>query len=522
MEMEDSIIYLEKKDFLEKFPIEGCPTKLSSYADIYYGNDYVVKRYYKDPTLGELIKELNIYNIAKHQCIIKPLAWTVDADVGYLAMPKGKDIKQAYEDGNISMKRIIFDTLSALTYLNEATIVHGDIKYHNMLYFKEDDRCKLIDMGLARFAILNTDFEYYTTGVAYTLAFRNPNYCPQRWNNINCEIYALFSSFMFIESECKATTEDFGSLYNYTAKDPDLAWLLTLPMVSVRDLLNQVSKKFSFPLYDESKSVLNYAKLPFDKSPVIANLLAIIIRTQSDLDTRSLLLSFHIISRTFGKIFSKHKLKPHLTIAYCTACIELAIIINDSFEQGVLSYWCSSNDVEVNAVKNLYTEIIIDIIKITKGIIYSFSYWNYARCVEDIKHIIEGLIESKPIYVSIKTGNTGKNIELNNTDYFPPGEREIPLKLIEQPCKLNTTAYTYSLDLATKAVIIEDLIPLLLYNKKILPKLELRVAREIYDLLIKNKEYRTACNYVLSKICNFNWRINKILEGSVHPFRKLS
>lgn len=519
--MSNTIPYLEIKDFLDKYPIENSNTLSSTNARIHYGEDYVVKEYYQHNRLSELVKELNVYNIAEHQCIVKPLAWSAENNIGYLAMPRGKDIKEAYEDGDITMRRIIFDTLSAVTYLNEATIVHGDIKHHNMLYYKEDNRCKLIDMGLCKFAILNTDGQYYTSGVAYTLGFRKPNYVSARWNNINCEIYALFSSYMFIETECKNTSEDFCSFYNYTPKDKDLAWLFSLPMISVRDLLNQVSKRFALPLYEECKSVLNYAKLPFNSSPAISNLLSTMFRMHGSLDPRSLLLAFQIVSRTYREIIKNHSGKHHMTVAYGAACVELAVIINKGFEENNIGYWCGEFEIDYSTLSQLYNEIVVDIIKITGGIIYSFTYWNYARCIEDINPIVNALIENKPVYVSKYIGDRNKNIEQEYVTCYTPRGNEQLLELIEQPCELDIKPETYLLEFSNLRST-EDLLALLLYNKNSLTELETETACSIYTTLVNTKDFVNGRNYVLDKICHFDWKKNPILEKGLHPFRKLS
>lgn len=94
-----------------------------------------------------LLKELNYYNLLTHPNIIKPIAWTFDVN-GYMAMPLGIPVKEAYENKLVTLKQIISDTLSALYYMDSMKVDHNDQRPCNMILY--EGKIKFIDMGSAK------------------------------------------------------------------------------------------------------------------------------------------------------------------------------------------------------------------------------------------------------------------------------------------------------------------------------------------------------------------------------------
>lgn len=139
------IEYLEPHIFKERYPL-GKYINGGGQANVYAsGEKYAVKQFHLNGIL-ELLTELNYSVLLDHPCILKPFAWTFDIR-GYIAMPLGQDITQAYRDKLISIEEIVSDTLSAITYIFKLKIVHYDIKTSNILY--HEGKATIIDMGLS-------------------------------------------------------------------------------------------------------------------------------------------------------------------------------------------------------------------------------------------------------------------------------------------------------------------------------------------------------------------------------------
>jgi serine/threonine protein kinase len=214
--------YLSYSEFDLKYP-RGPPLAQGNYGTIHDCDHFhVIKMFEPDPTLKSFLIELNVFSTLLHKCIIKPLAWTVKDGVGYFAMKRGLDIKEAYLGGKITIREIISDTLSAIAYLNERGIAHGDIKPDNIIFL--NGRATIIDLGIAVRGVLNEDNQYYVTGDIYPVNYRDPEYYQKQYNNINCESYSLVATYLEIMYGEKYVV--FGCLHHFEVDDQDVKWLL--------------------------------------------------------------------------------------------------------------------------------------------------------------------------------------------------------------------------------------------------------------------------------------------------------
>ena len=534
--MSKSIPFIPYEKFIKKYPVTSTERKEGGYAEVFFGDSYAIKIYPPDISLTELSKELNIYNIAEHQCIVKPLAWTFENSIGYLAMPRGKELVQAYKDGDISLRRIIFDILSAVTYLNEATIAHKDIKTSNILYFKEDNRCKLIDMGLASFALLNDDREYYITGNAYTVAFRDPEYHDYRRNNIKAEVYAIATTCAYVESDMKGWSfDDLGFLYKYKDKSADLEWLVKAAILpiherpNIRDLLLEASKKFDLKLYSENRGVINYTKIPFSCVGLMPGIMKFIISLHSEVHASAIFLAFQILSRTYKQVMKANSGKENILLAYGVACVDLASTITLGFSQKSLFYWKDQLGVNSSDLDSLYTNIIADMLIFTEGIVYSLSYWNYAARAEDLLPILLSLINKQDkIYLSESRDFNNKNIKVfqfvdEEEKFLPNEEKGELLTLMERPSMLDVGPSVDAILLVwndKSELEIETMIPPLLYNREAIPELNKEWSIKIFLILYKEKDNYSIIDYVLDLLCQFDWRkdYQKVLNKEINPF----
>lgn len=142
------IKYLSPEEFKKQFSVSDILLGKGRTGNVYKSGNYAVKLYNVEDSEIEgilaLLKELNYYTLLTHPNIIKPVAWTFDK-IGYMVMPLGIPIEKAYEDKLVTMKQIIFDTMSALCYIDLTEFAHHDHKVDNMIF--HDNRVKIIDMG---------------------------------------------------------------------------------------------------------------------------------------------------------------------------------------------------------------------------------------------------------------------------------------------------------------------------------------------------------------------------------------
>lgn len=528
------IPYLTYKEFMKKYPL-GEKLSEGGYGKVFEsGKSNVVKSFDEDISFTELVKEVNAYNMFDHPCIVKPLAWSYKDNVGYLAIPRGKDITQAYEEGDISLKRIIFDTLSAISYLNVNGFAYRDIKPPNILYFEEENICKFVDMGSVVPAKLNGDGNYYIRGPAYTLGYVDPEYDESRWNNISCEIYALIISWMTIVGDLQRNREMFGAIYNYQSKHKELSWLVRRAVTPIKDrpkiedILIDASSRFELKMYKENtKKILlpesitcfNY---PDDSISLIKLAMNIYGQTQSEV----LFLALSIYNRTMKSIAKLYEDEENYIEIFGTACLDIASSLTTGYREDMYEMWKNTNYVD-NDKDKFYSNMMIKILEETNGHVYSMTCWNYAKRAEDLLTILKQMINCQEIESSPEGNNSNKFIPIRNIipddeDYSPSDEKGENLAKINQPCNLYT-------DPSIKRVIsawneeelnMEECVAVLLYNRDALHELDLGLSLKIFRNLIGLPNNRPVFDHTLDMISHFDWRKyqDKVLKKNLHPF----
>lgn len=143
-----SCAYLLPTEFKQKYPMSKIKLGHGIDGTVYKCGDYAIKVLESGNSDGALtfFKELNYYTLLNHPCILKPIAWTLD-NFGYLLLPLGIKLIDAYNTNLITADQIISDTLSALTYMLSLGVNHCDLHDENMIY--HEGRVKIIDMGFA-------------------------------------------------------------------------------------------------------------------------------------------------------------------------------------------------------------------------------------------------------------------------------------------------------------------------------------------------------------------------------------
>ena len=215
-----NITLLPVESFLKKYPEDMQVARIGSggCGKVYRSGVYAVKFSvpdYQDSDISEeMIRELNFYASVHHPCILRPVEWSYCPinRVTYIAMPCGSDLQRAYLDRKITLERIVNDNLSAIAFLNNLGIIHGDIKPKNMIFL--DGRAQIIDFGLAKYATMLSD-RYYIRGVAYTALYKDPAYVDEAWNPINVETYALAKSYYDIMGHIP----QLSNMYSFRAND---------------------------------------------------------------------------------------------------------------------------------------------------------------------------------------------------------------------------------------------------------------------------------------------------------------
>ena len=146
------IRYINVNVFFHEFPL-GKRLDYSSKIqnEIYISPKYVVKKFIKRL---EIYAEIYYYEKLNHPCIIKPIAWALSDDHGYLVISRGEDIMKAFRRKLITKEKIISDILSALVHMHSLNISHGDIKEKNIIFLNE--KATLIDMGNTIPTIVNS------------------------------------------------------------------------------------------------------------------------------------------------------------------------------------------------------------------------------------------------------------------------------------------------------------------------------------------------------------------------------
>lgn len=541
----DGIDYLPPQAFKSLYPITGPQLGEGAYGKVFPSKQkYVIKVFEEDPKLSDFAIELNIYASISHPCIMKPVAWTVQNNIGYLVMKKGESIIKAYKDNKISIEEIISDSLSAIAFMNSRGIFHADIKPANLVYHK--GQCKVIDMGISRKGEFNSDGNYYLSGIAYTENYRDPEYFSQQLNNIKSEIYALGSTYMqILEDEVPS----FGDLYKYSSGIPHIEWFISRAkrFINQRPSIKKLLRDAPPQLIVRRYTGLIYRQPIITPDPKCTNVLAILLFWLIELALKynfkieTLFLVCHLIHRTFRPIFIQYGNTNNHVQFYGCVCLHLATCVNFDYILPLLDWKKLSIDIRPDAVYEIaFNKMVIDILNVTRGVVSTLTYWDYAKSREDLIPLLHDIMKCNynPNLIRITEANVISNkcvrtqsvLKLTQIPKYIKGVTNMwePLPETEgsiiHPCELDLD------DDVTKIEFIWDhnwlvkdraeLIAVILHNRFVLSELNINVARRICKVLYGRRD-EDLIELVLNTICYFDWenRIDDVLASNLHPFK---
>lgn len=525
----DGIPYISYSELMKLYPEEKVIGHGAS-GEVYTSGQFAIKRFYDDPRLLELNTELNIYASVKHKCIIKPIAWSVSDNIGYLLMPMGENIGTAYKNNKITFYEIISDTLSAVAFLNSVGIAHADIKPENIVFHK--GKAKLIDMGSARYGELNIDGKYYINNIAYTDYSLDPEYSYQQYNNINCEVYALAVTYTTL---LIPQSISFGSVYHYykKIKTRDIIDFIDTALKPVNSRPNAEELLAQSPLI-----VRRYVGILFEENvsdlPCNIKGMKYIIKVLYNLNVKAevLFLALHLLQRTY-KDFSKVNNEK----LYAMVIMNLATEIVPTFYLYNIREWkefFTDKDTEEEfAIK--FRNMKVEVLKSIKGIVMTKTPWHYAKSANDLLPLLRDVVFGCDDFTREITDGPDKCILVNEflteeqAMNFSPllEEKELKEKFKKvYGCELNTSS---DIELVEelfsegdwKRVKYIQSIPILIHNRSKLYILNLDSSLTIYRDLLDNFPNEEVATLVLDRISIFDWRKygSKVLRLGIHPFQ---
>lgn len=525
--MENRFIYLEPEIFSSRYPLDKEPLSEGTYGIIYTsGNDYIIKGFKKDEEFRSLICEINGYSVNKHPCIMSPIAWTILDNLGFIVMPRGKDIAIAYRDGDITIEEIISDSLSAIADMNSRGYFHGDIKNANMVY--HEGLCKIIDMGLVRLCVYGEDGNFYTNEEAYSLMYRTLDYYDEQYNNINSEVYALVISYLDI---VKSGSIGFYDLNEYKSDKPHLEWLFQKARLdselrpNAKTLLEEAPKEL---IVRKHNSKLHYRSesIEIDNIRSFKNYINYLLKLCSaiKITARNTFLAIDLAHRSYELVIeSEDEMNKKI---YSMVLISLVCCTSYSYSKS-FDFWERCFDVE--DIKNKYKDMLINVLIVLNGKITNFTYWDYAKSPEDFPFLLQDMTERdyNPCFIRYSENkiNHNKNIDIKDIVLEQSIHNFIPIAKLE-PCKLNNKPNHIEvekmwLNYSDGNINIASMLNCLYKNKNALSKVNINVALEICRYLYKYEYKVIMIPYTLEKIMGPSWKETIFFCCSKkHPFKK--
>ena len=554
----DGIKYMSPKTFNTMYLKNLVKMSSGTFEEVYSsGKKYAVKKFEKDYSLKELIKEVNIYASIVHPCILRPIAWTSIDGVGYLLMYKGIRIEEAFMNGKITIEEIIADSLSAIAYMNLMGYAHRDIKPGNMIYYKEKGetrgRCMIIDMGLATKATLGTsiegrDGEYYIKDLAYTSVYMDPEYFYKQYNSIKVELYSLGMCYKQILTN---KLPDFGDLFGYKTGLPHIDWIFDqiTPALDKRASIQQIldrapkalipsSRRYTGIIFKENAITLNSYPKAEGFMRILMGWLVQVART-IDVSSETAFLCLHLIHRAFEKILIKYKGKTSIVQLFGCVCMSLATIVTGdvTFEVRESKHYSDNADTTYEAE---YEAMVVNVLIALQGIITTVTYWNYAKSVTDLKLLLLDImkINYNPNLIREVTSGPSKCVAFRQIMSFDEHQEVgnkvktwvIPVELNESqihPCEIKVDADITALEKYTKytpdwsdVMEYRDYVSVLLHNRYVCEQLSLEDAMLIFKTLYSvNSKF--IASYTLDALCSCDWRKwgSMIVKSkNIHPF----
>lgn len=526
METNYDINYIEAKMFDQLYLNDLITIGRGSFGIIYANDKYAIKKF---AYIRDLIIELNIYSLVKHPCILHPIAWSVINGNGFMAMPRGKSIRDALHEHKITIEEVISDTLSAISFMNSVGIAHRDIKPDNMIFI---DRCMIIDMGLAVKCILNNDDQYYTINGCYTIPYRDPEYSEKQYNNIKVEIYSLAMSYKELLT---LHVPEFGDLIEYKCNIPHIDWFFDQakkPLIERPKICEIIETapveliKRRYTGFLNRPQPMNVNKISSINLKLTLDWISVIVGAYRFKSSTGF-LALHLVHRTFGSIFSKYKAKSKTFKIYACVIIRLASVVSEETEFHIEDAQDISNDNDIN-YRKVYNQMMLDLLILLKGLILTHTYWDFAKSSEElpsllfhtmsfeynVNTIMNFTTSETKMRVEDDTKYSDKCVNFNEIVYdvksFVENKTVHPLKIF--PCNINIEGDITFLNNTVISKIdwqdnkeYSDYIAIILHNRKILNQIGNRIAIKVFSELYDNRK-DAIVKYLLDIVCKFDWK----------------
>lgn len=159
-----------------------------SYGTVYptIDDDIVVKviSLTTDIDFRSAATELAVLECIKDEYPYKLLGYGYTETKMYLVLPRCKPIPDNYDSFKLHT-----ELRSCLQILHRKGIAHADISKNNVMLYQ--DKAILIDFSLSKFCIPTNDGDHVFTGLAYSESLIDPEFLPDSYNSIRCDLYAL-------------------------------------------------------------------------------------------------------------------------------------------------------------------------------------------------------------------------------------------------------------------------------------------------------------------------------------------
>lgn len=386
-----------------------------SYGEVYKtkNNKFIVKRSPSDLNTS-FIREVVFLSQLNHPNIMHIEDISFGDDFFYFSQPLGVPLKEAFDNGLLSVRDIVSDLFSAVAYLYVNGIAHRDLKHLNLVY--HEGRVKIIDFGLAAFAefVINAEGkeDLMITGPAYTEPYRDPEYSFDRMNSINVELYSILMTvyFMFDRNWNYGKRREYyiglNQLNRVGIKDPDMQDLL-MRCQSFLDERQNILELFDHPALDRSRMIepecvdkirstsKDLNEVDFSKLK-IANDWIIDVCFENKVSVRIVLNALALMTSLFQKniksICQKLGFKRYPLNLQAVACAVLYLSINLESEMSILRMvHLSGNVYDINQIKRAICLVITE----TEGKILMDTCYESIRTYGDMRASISVALERK-------------------------------------------------------------------------------------------------------------------------------
>lgn len=283
-------------------------------------------------------------------------------------------------------------------------------------------------MRICKYAELNNDNPYYITGLAYTPGYKNS------YNNIKCEIAALGLTYYTLLTKEIPT---YGELWDYKSDIPHIDWFFNNAKLLIKDrpTIHQIMDTAPPDLI---KSEYTGTLFTHDV-PCSTNTTRIIDRAYNlNCSARTLFLALHVVRRTYTgrnlRIYGLVILNmvANIIVPQSNYDIVTSFQINQGDEEE------EEYDVAYQTFKNNYKQMSIEILKQTRGVISTITYWDSARSARDLFPLLNAYVNCNN---SEATNKCIRVRDFLSKEYvFAIGKGTYKVRHTIYPCKLDVQA----------------------------------------------------------------------------------